>query len=383
MLTYATLQTFAKVKGISLDLLSDEDGRMLREYLRRGTREIDRITRRRFFPFHMTRRYSIPMTYADLRNRALIHEDLQLDADLMEVVRVQVGTGTVIDSGEDVPLGGLTAIATTFTATDADGLDDQNIDRFAVGVVLQIKNEQCVIRARDTGTNVVTLERGAFGTIAAAHAAGVQISKNVLTTLEPGIDFHLLDFNINPKFAIRLVFPNTWAGRYTGVAWRSRYPQIYVTGFWGFHDQMQEAWVNTNDPIPSGGITAVATTWNALAVDGTDAANELRFLVDHLYRVENELMWLTAADDNTGALTVLRGQHGTLVAAHAAGTPVYRFAVLEDIRKSCFNIAKTLRDSDDSVGGRQGVTEVSVGVKITYAADVAETLKHYIRSYIA
>jgi hypothetical protein len=380
MQIYFSLADFMGIKGITS--ASDAEKETLRSYLQRATREIDSICRRRFFPSYQVRRFGIPVTYMDLRNRAHIHSDLQLDADLLEAVRVQVGTGTVIETNETVPVGGLTANATTFTASDVDGQDAQMLDRLPIGAILQMENELSIVLDRDTGTNLVTLQRGANGTMKASHAAGTIIKKHVTTTLQPGIDFHLLDFNIEPKFGIRLVFPNTWAGRYTGLAWRSRYPQIYVTGLWGYHDDAFNRYVDTADPLPTGGIDANDTTWTADNVLGSDANGGVRYRSDALYRIENELVWMTDADEETNDVTVIRGVNGTLPVAHAAGTTVYRFDVIEDIKKACFNIAKTLRDSDDSVGGRQGVTEMSVGVKITYAEDVAETLRRYVRPFV-
>ncbi len=379
---YCSLQEFMQIKRIGETNASDNEKRLLRSYLQRATREIDSICRRRFFPSYQVRRFGIPVTYMDLRNRAHIHSDLQLDADLLEAIRVQVGTGTIIETNEVIPAGGLSATATSMTLTDVDGQDAQMLDRLPIGAILQIENEICVVLDRNTTTQLVTLQRGANGTTKASHAAGVLIKKNVTTTLQPGIDFHLLDFNIDPKFGIRLVFPNTWAGRYTGLAWRSRYPQIYVTGLWGFHDDPFNRYVDTNDPLPTGGIDADDTTWTADDVLGNDAAGGLRYLPDALYRIENELVWMTDVDDETNAVTVIRGVNGTLPVTHAAGTAVSRFDVIPDIKKACFNIAKTLRDSDDSVGGRQGVTEMSVGVKITYAEDVAETLRRYVRPFV-
>lgn len=382
MLTYTTLAEFMQVKRITSSHADSAEQELLREYLRRATREIDRVCRRRFFPYWQTRRFSIPVSYMDLRNRAHIHSDLALDADLLEAVRVQVGTGTIIESGETVPSGGFAATSanTTFTAVDVDGVDAQGNDRLPVGTILQVGYEIMVVADRNTGTNSVTLARAQNGTLAAAHAEGTTINKHVLTMLQPGIDFHLLDFNIEPKYGIRLVFPNTWAGRYTGLAWRSRYPQIYVTGLWGFHDDAFNRYVDTLDPIPSGGITASATSWTAADADGVDAAGETRYRADYLYRIGNELVLVTGVSTNT--VTVTRGVNGTLAVSHAAGTPIYRWAVVQDIKKACFNIAKTIRDSDDSVGGRQGVTDMSVGVEITYAKDTAETLRHYVRPFI-
>lgn len=78
------------------------------------------------------------------------------------------------DSVQDNPL---SASATTLTVSDADGPDSaQRSPRFQVGHLLKIGDEYLRVLAINTATNTLTVQRGAGGTTAAAHAQTTPIS---------------------------------------------------------------------------------------------------------------------------------------------------------------------------------------------------------------
>lgn len=380
MLTYATFGDYLRVKGISPGRISKTENRSVRDYLNRATRTVDSSTRRRFFPYEETRRFSIPSNYVDLRQRAFVRDDLELDKDLLEVLRVQVGVNNaIVEMYETLPTGGLTARQDSFVANNVDGLDSQGGVRISVGDVLHIENEDCPVIAVNTSTNVVQIKRGQFDTLASSHAAGVNVQKLNLLTLVPGVDFFLLDFNIRPAIAIRIVWPATWAGRFTGASWRYRYPQIYVTGNWGYHETPADWWVDTLEVVPSGGWTASNDSWTPNNINGTDSIGEARFEDGYLYRVDDELIWGGAVKQT---VSMLRGKQGSDALPHVEGTPILRFAVLHEIVEATLDIARTLRESDESVGGRQGVSDMSIGVQIGYSKDTTTTLRRMTRTII-
>lgn len=79
-------------------------------------------------------------------------------------------------SNETVPVGGISASATTFTATDVDGEDTFGyIPRISPGNLLRIDDEMTLVTATNTSTSLVTIQRGARGTTAAAHSAATTI----------------------------------------------------------------------------------------------------------------------------------------------------------------------------------------------------------------
>ena len=80
------------------------------------------------------------------------------------------------DSGQDVPVAGLTASAVTMVITDVDGLDPYNrTPCFSAGNLVRIDDELIDIVKTDTTTNTLTMIRGVRGTTAAAHTAGTAI----------------------------------------------------------------------------------------------------------------------------------------------------------------------------------------------------------------
>lgn len=72
---------------------------------------------------------------------------------------------------------GLTASATTFMVTDADGAPEDRSDaRFQAGQMIALEDEWLLVRAVDYTANTLTVKRGANGTVAATHAGGTAIA---------------------------------------------------------------------------------------------------------------------------------------------------------------------------------------------------------------
>lgn len=87
-------------------------------------------------------------------------------------------------SGDTVQDNPLSSSATTITVTDADGADGLGrTPRFSPGNLIRVEDECCAVLAVNTGTNVLTVQRGARGTTAAAHVQGIAIS-----TWQPELD---------------------------------------------------------------------------------------------------------------------------------------------------------------------------------------------------
>ena len=194
-----------------------------------------------------------------------------------------------------------------------------------------------------------------------ALTTGTGASETTLTT----DDYYLLDFNLYPKYGIRLVWPNTWSGQYASQALRSRYPQIFVDALWGFHDRYARAgFIDTQQVIPAAGLAlggedTVLTSITGNAVDGLPA-----FEIGLLYRMGNELLTIKELAISTGTVSWYRAQQGSEAAAYAAGVKIYRYSVPHSIRGICVSAAKAFSDADRTKGGRAGVSEVSTGVAI-------------------
>lgn len=71
---------------------------------------------------------------------------------------------------------GMTANATMFTVTDADGAPDDRSDaRFQAGQLVRLESEYLLVRSVDYTTNTLTVKRGVNGTTAVGHAGGTSV----------------------------------------------------------------------------------------------------------------------------------------------------------------------------------------------------------------
>lgn len=399
MLTYATYADWCRIRKVT-DAAAVETGeRVITDYLAKATNYINSVTHRRFFPFWETRLYAIPVTYRDLNNRADIFEDLSLNYDLLEAVNVQTGADRATVSTQETLQSALTRYATTFTATDADGLDANGNRRYNVYDLLLIDNEFLFVVGVNTTTNVITVQRGALKSTPAAHASGTTIFKKVMVTLDAAQDYFPLNFNINPHHSLRLVFPNTWSGGYVGAAYRYQYPQILVTALWGYHEDYRGAWIDTLEVVPQGAfssgfsdgfngvlentsITATQTTIQMEDVDGDDVTGMPRLEAGMMLRIDDELLEVTDADATTNVITVVRGINGSTATTHTAGVPVYRWDVHQEVREVCYSIAATWRNRDESVNGRQGVSDNPQDARPNIDPADAQILTRLVRSRI-
>jgi hypothetical protein len=103
----------------------------------------------------------------------------------------------------------------------------------------------------------------------------------------------------------------------------------------------------------------------------------VRFEKGNLIRIDNELIWVTDVNATTNVVTIMRGKQGSIAVAHTAGTRIYRYQVQEEIQEVVLVTTKTFYESDNSQGGRQGVSEMSGGVEISIPKDQAEVLQRF------
>lgn len=383
MITYATYGDYIRMKRINPDDAPSDSLEGITDYLQRGRQMIDSKCRRRFFPYFQVRHFKVPMRYQDLSNRVRVYDDLMLDADLMEMLYVLVDIGTTTDTLEDVGAGGITSYASSFSVADASALDGDGRARFLAGDLIRIDNEIMFVFHVDTVADEVQVLRGIRGTKAAAHTVDTSILRMDTTSFAPGIEVIPGDDNVEPYQSLALQDLNSWTGSAYISNLRHQTPMIYVIGFWGFHKYLSEAWSTTGDVVPVGGITAAGTSIAVPDADIQDYNNKSRFEIGQLLRIEDELLFVTAVDGTGNTITVTRGEHGTLAYAHDAGAPIQSYNVLADILEANVSIAKTIRDADKAVGGRQGVSEMSQGVAITLPEDAAETIRSHVRPFVA
>ncbi len=83
-------------------------------------------------------------------------------------------------STNDALSAALDATSPTLSVTDADGPDAALIaPRFGVGQLIQLEEEFCIVLSVDAAANTLHVQRGAHGTLAAAHPAATPIARYV------------------------------------------------------------------------------------------------------------------------------------------------------------------------------------------------------------
>lgn len=248
MLTYATLDDFKIAKqikritpgdkaGITAELLALADEK-ISDYLIRATRYISRFTRRDFFPYRQIRKFPVPHTFSDLRERRYLSSDLYMDEDLLEVKQLAneeqilrpnkdyffqtaniypiqaIGlkfpnfwgglyAATTMSRAFDDPVinvdgiwgyhdrypreneawvdtkdtvgSDIDATQTSITVSDADGKDAQYLRRFTIGNLIRVEEEFMEVVDINTTSNTLTVLRGIRGTEASAHLSTKKI----------------------------------------------------------------------------------------------------------------------------------------------------------------------------------------------------------------
>ncbi len=137
---------------------------------------------------------------------------------------------------------------------------------------------------------------------------------------------------------------------------------ITVLGIFGCHNDYANAWRDTLQDIPGGGITSSAITMTLTDVDGTDSWGLTDALqVGQLIKVESEFMQVVARNISTNLLTVVRGANGSTAATHAAGVDIYAYVPTGDIAEICLRWAAWLYKMEDAGDYSGETTEVGLG----------------------
>jgi len=151
-----------------------------------------------------------------------------------------------------------------------------------------------------------------------------------------------------PKAWIEIKHNSTSLFTYSGT------PQdcIQVTGTWGYHDDWDNAWVDSQDTVQDDPLTNAATSLTVADADGVDI-NGLtpRFSVGSLLKIEDEYLVVTTVNTSTNTLTVQRGVNGTTAAQHTQGTTIYTFIPFTPAVTAVLDLTKWIYEHRNAVGG--------------------------------
>jgi len=157
-----------------------------------------------------------------------------------------------------------------------------------------------------------------------------------------------------------------------------------VTGIWGYHEDWDNAWWDSQDTVQN--ATQITAAGTSLTVTDADGVNLLgvtpRFKVDILLKIEDEYLYIIAKDTATNVLTVLRGVNGTTAAAHATDTTIYTYHVQDEINHWVLRLAAWLyRQKDNSVDSDRAIVTDYGGMLLPskLPSDVADAALLYRR----
>lgn len=190
------------------------------------------------------------------------------------------------------------------------------------------------------------------------------------TTLTVGTDVELWQGDVSPYMTLALIRDDCCGSWYryaecTGCNARNTF--ITIGGTWGYHTDYSNAWIDTLQDVPVGGITNSATSFTVSDVDGTNSLGLTPAMsAGNLLQIDSEWLEVTATNTSTNTVTVRRGVNGSTAAAHSAGTVIYSYVVEPCIMRAVARQAG-LQYAKNGAYDNQTVQDLTA---VTFAADV-------------
>lgn len=192
-----------------------------------------------------------------------------------------------------------------------------------------------------------------------------------------------LDPNIYPRYALAFTkgADLTWLPDDEG-----NYEQVIpLTGLWGYHENWDEAFIDSLDTLQDASLDDTTTTLSVTDLAGVNAyGEENRFQVGQILKLEDvdgyEYVYVRAVtvgtDPDPDTLTVTRGYRGTVARAWATETPLLVYRPMEGVVQATLELARLLyrRRSLDAGDMKQ---ILGTNIKI-----VPETMPDYIAALL-
>lgn len=145
---------------------------------------------------------------------------------------------------------------------------------------------------------------------------------------------------------------------------------LTIIGTFGTHHDPVQMYSEIEDSI-----TIADTTTTAITVADASLYRTWQYI-----KLGDELMQITARDEDTEVLTVKRGVNGTTASAHSS-VSVYVFNVIDDIRMACTRLVAWAYNNRNDLGTQLQLPDGSV-VKNQVPAFVRETLNRHTKLII-
>lgn len=154
-----------------------------------------------------------------------------------------------------------------------------------------------------------------------------------------------------------------------------------ITGIWGYHTDWDNAWLDSLDEVEDNPLTAAATSLTVNDSDGADADGITpRFQIGQLLKIESEYVYVSAVNDTTNVLTIVRGQNGTTAAQHAQNTAVSVYQPMDDVKEACLLAASYFMNLPRAPFGtiEVGSGDRQYAVRLTLPASAAELISPFV-----
>lgn len=204
------------------------------------------------------------------------------------------------------------------------------------------------LRLRDDLLAVATLTNGDATVIASAS-------------------FALQPYDEYPKRKLMLLGSSgvAWATNSNGDLERA----IALAGYWGFHNDYDNAFEDSTDTVRDNPLTAAATTLTVADADRVAPDGSAQcFQAGQMLKIITaaglvEFLYISAVSNTTNVLTVKRGYNGTTAVAHALGEKVYIYRPMDNIVAACTRLcAWRYRQKDADVFDKTVI--LGAGIKI-------------------
>lgn len=194
------------------------------------------------------------------------------------------------------------------------------------------------------------------------------------------------DWNRRP--ADRLILDQSTGSvlNFTGTPQRA----IEVEGIWGYHENWNDAWVNTGaclgaDYVASGGSLNIAGAGSVGAGASDVFGDYPRIAVGDLLRIGDQFLQVTGgAASGNGTVVVKPYANGTAAASHASGASITRFYSEPDIEWCALRLAAwRFGQRAQPYTEKQGNTTLGTfSVPAAWPPDVQDTLERFVRHSI-
>lgn len=194
---------------------------------------------------------------------------------------------------------------------------------------------------------------------------------------EIAADAYLLEpFERTPYSVARLRSGTTWSLDDNGDASGA----LSLKGFWGYHPDYDNAWIDSLDSVRDNPLTAGATTIHVADVNGmTEDLESPRFQAGQLLRIEDDLALVLSASAVTGnddVLTVKRGVNGATAVQHVLGKTIKIFRPDPAIVQVCLRLVhwRFVQKDSDTFDRAYAVGTGVVSSPASLPADVRDIL---------